>query len=32
LPTGLRFVMQLWHPGQLARFHSHLSMLAEVND
>jgi hypothetical protein len=32
LQTGLRFVLQLWHRGQLVRFHWHLSMLAEVND
>jgi hypothetical protein len=29
LQTGLRFVMQLWHRGQLVRFHWHLSMLTE---
>jgi hypothetical protein len=29
LQMGLRFVMQLWHRGQLGRFHWHLSMLAE---
>lgn len=28
LQTGLRFVMQLWHRGQLARFHWHLSVLS----
>jgi hypothetical protein len=28
--TGLRFVMQLWHRGQLRRFHWHLSMLTEA--
>lgn len=32
LQTGLRFVMQLWHRGQLVRFHWHLSMLAEANN
>ena len=32
LPTGLRFVMQLWHRGQLVRFHWHLSMLTEANN
>jgi hypothetical protein len=32
LQTGLRFVLQLWHRGQLVRFHWHLSMLAEAND
>ena len=25
--TGLRFVMRLWHQGQLVKFHWHLSML-----
>jgi hypothetical protein len=30
--TGLRFVMQLWHRGQLVRFHWHLSMLAGANN
>jgi len=32
LQTGLRFVMQLWHCGQLVRFHWHLSMLTEITD
>src|SRR5262249_37734653 len=32
LQTGLRFVWQSWHRGQLVRFHWHLSMLAEAND
>lgn len=32
LQTGLRFVMQLWHRGQLVRFHWHLSMLPEANN
>jgi hypothetical protein len=32
LQTGLRFVLQLWHRGQLVRFHWHLSMLAEANN
>jgi len=32
LQTGLRFVLQLWHRGQLIRFHWHLSMLAEANN
>jgi hypothetical protein len=32
LQTGLRFVMQLWHRGQLVRFHWHLSMLTEANN
>jgi hypothetical protein len=32
LQTGLRFVMQLRHRGQLVRFHWHLSMLAEANN
>jgi hypothetical protein len=32
LQTGLRFVMQLWHRGQLVRFHWHLSMLTETTD
>src|SRR5215813_8684276 len=32
LQTGLRFVWQLWHRGQLVRFHWHLSMLAEAKD
>src|SRR5262245_54799959 len=27
LQTGLRFVLQLWHRGQLIRFHWHLSIL-----
>lgn len=30
--TGLRFVWQLWHRGQLVRFHWHLPMLAEANN
>jgi hypothetical protein len=29
--TGLRFVMRLWHCGQLRKFHWHLSMLTEVH-
>jgi hypothetical protein len=32
LQTGLRFVMQLWHRGQLVRFHWHLSMLTEADN
>jgi hypothetical protein len=32
LQTGLRFVMQLWHRGQLIRFHWHLSMLTETTN
>jgi hypothetical protein len=28
LQTGLRFVMHLWHRGQLVRFHWHLSVLS----
>jgi hypothetical protein len=32
LQTGLRFVMQLWHRGQLRRFHWHLSMLTEAHN
>jgi len=32
LQTGLRFVLQLWHRGQLVRFHWHLSMLAETTN
>src|SRR5215475_5573010 len=32
LQTGLRFVLQLWHRGQLIRFHWHLSMLAETTN
>jgi hypothetical protein len=32
LQTGLRFVWQLWHRGQLVHFHWHLSMLAEVSN
>ena len=32
LQTGLRFVMRLWHRGELVRFHWHLSRLAQVND
>ena len=32
LQTGLRFVLQLWHRGQLVRFHWYLSMLAEANN
>ena len=28
LQTGLRFVIQLWHRGQLVRFHWHLSVLS----
>lgn len=30
--TGLRFVLRLWHQGQLRKFHWHLSMLTEVHD
>ena len=30
--TGLRFVMHLWHRGQLLQFHWHLSMLAEATN
>jgi hypothetical protein len=32
LQTGLRFVLQLWHRGQLIRFHWHLAMLTEANN
>ena len=32
LQTGLRFVMQLWHRGQLVRFHWHLAMLTEATN
>ena len=32
LQTGLRFVRQLWHRGQLVRFHWHLSMLTEAHN
>src|SRR5262249_44739539 len=32
LQTGLRFVLQLWHRGQLVRFHWHLSILTEVHN
>jgi hypothetical protein len=32
LQTGLRFVMRLWHRGQLVHLHWHLSMLAEANN
>ena len=30
--TGLRFVMRLWHRGQLVKFHWHLAVLAGVNN
>ena len=30
--TGLRFVLRLWHQGQLRRFHWHLSMLTEASN
>jgi hypothetical protein len=30
--TGLRFVLQLWHRGQLLGFHWHLAMLTEANN
>jgi hypothetical protein len=32
LQTGLRFVLRLWHRGQLVGFHWYLSMPAEAND
>lgn len=32
LQPGLRFVRQLWHRGQLVRFHWHLSMLTEITN
>jgi hypothetical protein len=30
--TGLRFVLRLWHLGQLRKFHWHLSMLTEPSN
>src|SRR2546428_188197 len=30
--TGLRFVLRLWQPGQLRKFHWHLSMLTEATN
>src|SRR5262249_34883891 len=30
--TGLRFVMRLWHQGQLAKFHWHLTVLAGADN
>ena len=30
--TGLRFIMRLWHQGQLVQFHWHLAMLAGADD
>jgi hypothetical protein len=30
--TGLRFIMRLWHQGQLVQFHWHLAVLAEAYD
>jgi hypothetical protein len=30
--TGLRFVLRLWHQGQLTKFHWHLSMLTKVHN
>jgi hypothetical protein len=29
--TGLRFIMRLWHQGQLVQFHWHFAMLAEAD-
>jgi hypothetical protein len=30
--TGLRFIMRLWHQGQLVKFHWHLAMLAGADN
>jgi hypothetical protein len=30
--TGLRFIMRLWHQGQLVTFHWHLAMLARADN
>ena len=30
--TGLRFIMRLWHQGQLGKFHWHLAMLAGADN